>query len=390
MRTLFLALFVCVVTAGCGRPVAPPVAVAELVGRVVDADGPVAAVNVRLQATPHYTTTGADGLFHLPDIPDVAHITAWKEGTFIGFSRADASPLRILLKPLPAKDDPSYKWIDPRSEDKADQNCSRCHAEIYKEWSASAHSRSATGRHFRNLYDGTSWTDKAGVGWSLLDEHPTGAGVCTSCHAPAVADDDPAQFDLRELRGTAAQGVHCDFCHKVAGVGDGKIGLTHGRFNLRLLRPAEGQIFLGPLDDATRGDDAFSPIYHDSKYCASCHEGVVFGVHVYSTYSEWKDSPSYKEGRQCQDCHMAPTGRMTNIAPGNGGVERDPQTLGSHLLFDGDQDAMLRRCLQASVDCRRSEDGVRATVRLWTEGAGHRVATAAPRAAGRPGYPRAS
>ena len=36
---------------------------------------------------------------------------------------------------------------------------------------------------------------------------------------------------------------------------------------------------------------------------------------------------------------------------------------------------MLRACLRASVECRRQADGVRATVRLWTEGAGHRVPT---------------
>ena len=72
---------------------------------------------------------------------------------------------------------------------------------------------------------------------------------------------------------------------------------------------------------------------------------------------------------------MKPTGRMTNIASGNGGVERDPQTLGNHLFFDGSQEEMLRRCLQASVECQRSDDGVRAVVRLWTEGAGHRVPT---------------
>ena len=173
---------------------------------------------------------------------------------------------------------------------------------------------------------------------------PALAGVCSlsirpapasalSCHAPAVADDDPAQFDLRELRGTAAKGVHCDYCHKIAGVGDGKIGLTHGRYNLRLLRPAHGQVFFGPLDDATRGNDAFAPLYRDSKYCALCHEGVVFGVHVYSTYSEWQRSPAYKEGRQCQDCHMAPTGRMTNIAPGNGGLDSRSEDVKQSPVF---------------------------------------------------------
>ncbi len=373
MRPLFIACFACMAAAGCGRRIASPVA--EFSGKVVDAQGSVSGADVRLQTTLIHTSTDANGIFHLPRDFGTANVTAWKEGQIIGQSRTDANPLEILLRPLPAADDAAYKWIDPGPSDKDDQSCALCHAEIAKEWSMSAHSRSATGRQFRNLYEGTSWIGKPAVGWSLLGEHPTGAGVCTSCHAPAVADDDPAQFDLRELQGTAAKGVHCDYCHKIAGLGDGKIGLTHGRFNLRLLRPTQDQVFFGPLDDAGRGNDAFSPFYHDSKYCASCHEGVVFGVHVYSTYSEWKESPAYQEGRQCQDCHMKPTGRMTNIAPGNGGVERDPKTLSNHLFFDGDQEEMLRRCLQASVQINRDKHGARAFVRLWTEGAGHSVPT---------------
>ena len=376
-----LVWLTCVTLAGCGRPAVRPSgpsesdAVAELAGRVLDSGGPVPDALVRLQAKRDSATTDAAGRFRLPGDAAAVHVAAWKEGYFIGFARPDAVPLDILLKPLPAADDPAYAWIDPGPDGPEGQSCARCHAEIYKEWSASAHSRSAAGRHFRNLYEGTDWAGKPGVAWGLLDEHPNGAGVCASCHAPAVADDDPALFDLREVRGTAAQGVHCDYCHKVAGPGDGKIGLTHGRFNLPLLRPSKGQVFLGPLDDATRGDDAYSPFYRDSRYCASCHEGVVFGVHVYSTYSEWRDSTAFKQGKQCQGCHMAPTGRMTNVAPGNGGVERDPATLANHLFFDGGQEQMLRACVRASVECGRGPDGVRATVRLGTEGAGHRVPT---------------
>src|SRR5947208_2721974 len=115
-----------------------------------------------------------------------------------------------------------------------------CDAAIYREWLAGGHSRSATGRHFRNLYEGTDWDGGAGISWGLLTQYPDGAGVCTSCHAPAVADSDPALLDLRRLRGVAAAGVHCDYCHKIAGVGDGTLGLTHGRYNLLLLRPARG------------------------------------------------------------------------------------------------------------------------------------------------------
>jgi Cytochrome c554 and c-prime len=364
---------------GCGHPAPPPVVLPEqevaIEGTVIDANGPVAGAIVRLQATAHSTTTSADGRFQLPTDIAAPHVTAWKEGYFVGFAPPGARPLQITLKRLPSTDDSAYQWLDPGQDGSEGQSCARCHAEIFKEWSASAHSRSAAGPHFRNLYDGTDWSGKPGVSWSVRDEHPNGLGVCASCHAPSVADDDPAQFDLHDLKGTDLQGVHCDYCHKIAGVGDGKIGLAHGKFNLRLQRSAAGQIFLGPLNDASRGDDAYSPLYHDSRYCASCHEGVVFGVHVYSTYSEWRESPAYKQGRQCQDCHMAPTGGMTNIAPGKGGVERDPRTLSNHVFFDGSQEAMLQRCLKASLECRRSVDGVRATVRLATEGAGHRVPT---------------
>ena len=72
---------------------------------------------------------------------------------------------------------------------------------------------------------------------------------------------------------------------------------------------------------------------------------------------------------------MTPTGRMTNLAPGNGGVERDPKTLPNHLFCDGSQEEMLRGCLRATVDFRQAANGVRATVRLWAEGSGHRVPT---------------
>ncbi len=180
---------------------------------------------------------------------------------------------------------------------------------------------------------------------------------------------------MRQVQGVALRGVHCDYCHKIESVADGPIGLSHGRFNLRLLRPSEGQLFFGALDDVDRGEDTYSPLYRDSRYCASCHEGVIFGVHVYSTFSEWQASPAARQGKQCQDCHMKPTGRMTNMAPGHGGIHRDPHTLSNHRFFDGSQEAMLRRAVKASVRFERQADSVRARVRLWTEGVGHRLPT---------------
>jgi hypothetical protein len=343
-------------------------------GRVTAAHGPLAGARVRWKATALVTETDALGRFRLPARTG-GRVTAWKDGFLTGGANAANTPLDLRLRPLPAEDNPAYEWVDPAPGPAGAHNCANCHADIFREWAASGHSRSATGRHFRNLYEGTDWHGRPGVGWSLVNEHPDGIAVCASCHAPALPDGDPALFDLRKLNGVAARGVHCDYCHKVAGLAGGTVGLTHGRYNLRLLRPAEGQLFFGPLDDVDRGEDAYSPLYRDSRYCASCHEGVVFGVHVYGTYSEWLDSPARRAGKQCQDCHMAPTGRMTNFAPGHGGVERDPATLGNHRFFRGDQAQMLHDSVRLSAELRRAPAGVCADVRVLADGVGHRVPT---------------
>jgi hypothetical protein len=340
------------------------------VGRVLDDTGPVAGARVRVKGTATRARTDALGLFHFSSPLAGRRVTAWKEGRLIGGARSGRSPLSIRLARLPAEDNDAYDWVDPAPNAAEAGNCANCHAEIYREWSHSGHSRSVNGRHFRNLYEGTDWNGKAGVGWGLLTQYPDGGGVCASCHAPAARE-----YDLRQVRGVAAHGVHCDYCHKIAGAHDGPIGLAHGRFNLQLLRPTEGQLFFGPLDDVDRGEDAYSPLYHDSRYCASCHEGVIFGVHVYSTYSEWQVSPARRAGLHCQDCHMKPTGRMTNLAPGHGGIDRDPRTLSNHRFFAGSLETMLRRAVHTSASFEKRADRVRARVRLGADGVGHRVPT---------------
>jgi len=45
-------------------------------------------------------------------------------------------------------------------------------SQIYREWSASAHARSATGKHFLNLYDGSDWDGKSNVGVNMTMTSP--------------------------------------------------------------------------------------------------------------------------------------------------------------------------------------------------------------------------
>jgi len=341
---------------------------------------------VRIQATGSCTLSDSSGRFQLGWTTGARKITAWQQGFFIGSARIDRTLLTIRLEPLPEKDHPDYAWVDPEPNPARPRNCGNCHEEIYQEWRKSAHSRSINGKHFRDLYEGTDVQGQPGVGWGLLTQYEVGAAVCFSCHAPALPDLAPTTLNWTQPPDPAAlHGVHCDYCHKITGIRNEPRGLNHGRFNLNLLRPApargeeeQQQIFFGPLDDVDRGEDAYAPLYRQSLYCASCHEGTVFGVHVYSTWSEWLASPARRQGQHCQDCHMKPTGRMTNIAPGRGGLERDPATLANHRFFDGSQAAMLRRCMQVSARWQDGQDQRRVTLRVAVDGAGHRVPTGLP------------
>lgn len=373
MRAAFLSVTLVAAVLG-GSASAPP---DDITGEVRDNDGPVAGAHVRIQGACTFTSTDKHGRFRLGAAEKAAgRVTAWKTGYAIAATAPGKPLLRLSLVPLPAKDNPDYTWIDPAPDPKTKHNCGNCHRAIHDEWASSGHARAADNRRLKNLFEGTDWHGKRSPTWSLKDEHPLGMSVCASCHAPTYQDPGLA-YDLSQVRGVAARGVHCDYCHKIVDAPTDKLGTRFGRDGLGLLRPAQGELLVfGPLDDAVRPGEIFgySPLYKESRYCASCHEGVLFGVHVYSTYSEWLESPQRRQGVHCQDCHMKPTGKMTNIAPGHGGIERDPRTLASHAL-PGAQPDLLRGCLSVKIDSRRDADRVLLSLEILAENVGHRVPT---------------
>lgn len=341
-------------------------------GQVVTHSSPVAGARVRFKGTPASTLTDKEGRFELRGGGE--RVTAWKAGYLIAGAVAGDEPIKLHLHPLPKEDHADYQWIDPYPSKMHAGNCGNCHGEIFKEWAGSAHGRAGKNKHFLNLYDGTDWHGKPNAGWNLLQEHPDGAAVCSACHAPTVPFNHPGFEDFRKLDAVHARGVHCDACHKIADASIDKLGLEHGRFAHKLLRPAKGQLFFGPLDDVDRDEDSFLPIYRESRYCASCHEGTVFGTPVYTTYSEWLESPARKEGKQCQTCHMTPTGKMDNIAPGKGGIQRDPATLASHHMPGATSD-MLKRCLRLGVKVRNDRAVLHVEAMIKATDVGHRVPT---------------
>jgi Cytochrome c554 and c-prime len=340
-------------------------------GRVVDDRGPVAGARVRLQGRRSLVLSDGNGDFCLALFAALRRpVIAWKSGYRIGASDVIADPLEVRLSRLPEKDNEDYAWVDPFPDKNHSHNCANCHRAIFDEWQGSAHARSARNPRFLSLYAGP------GATWNLRREHPLGAGVCATCHAPTFTDAT-LEYDMTLVNGVAARGIHCDYCHKVADAPTDRLGTRFGRDGLTLLRPAGGeQFFFGPLEDAVRPGESFaySPLYKESRYCASCHEGVVFGVHVYGTYSEWLKSPARARGQQCQTCHMAPTGTLTNIAPGKGGIQRDPWTLASHAL-PGGQAGMLQHCFKIQVKRTAAASGAGIQVEVSADNVGHRVPT---------------
>ena len=352
----------------------------SLNGVVLGPEGPLGEARVRIKGQSESTLTNANGAFTLTLSGSAPYrVVASKSGFLI--AGTDARPgqeVKLHLARHPHVDNASYAWVDPRPDPNSAGQCANCHQEIYREWSTSAHAGSVSDLHFLNIYDGGDWHGNEDIGWNLLRDMPEGSGVCFSCHAPSLPVSSSAVNDLRRASGVHRQGVHCDYCHKVSDVATKDVGIDHGRFATSLLRPSGAeQLFFGPLDDVDRGEEVHVPLYKDSRYCAACHEGVLFSTHAYSTYSEWLASPSARRGVQCQNCHMAPTGSLTNFAPGAGGIERDPKTLASHAMRGADLET-LKSCLSLELVVAPTADGFDLRTEVRTHDVGHCVPTGHP------------
>ena len=344
---------------------------AEYRGVVQSPGGPVENAQVLIQGKGLQVVSDPKGEFLLKNAREGEPLSIAKPGFFIANSQVTREFLRINMRSVPTQDNLDYSWVHPRE---GEGNCFQCHEKIVEDWERSGHSHSASSRGFKEMFKAREGAGGKPAGWSLSHEYPEGKGVCAACHAPGVKEKDPALEDPTLARGVDGLGVHCDFCHKISGVRKQDAGLTHGRDFFQIQRPGVDQVFFGPIRDASRDDNSFAPVFKESLYCAACHEGTLFGVPGYTTWSEWKESPAAKEGKSCQQCHMAPAGEI-NFAPGHGGINRRPDAISSHQLLPGGILAMLRLSLRMDVSRETVEGAVRIHAHLTATGVGHRVPT---------------
>jgi len=404
-------------------------------GRVLDEAGPVTGAVVRVQTTEFHTTTDVDGKFTLSGLAsdEAVNLTAWKSGYYIAGVQ-EVSPgnreVEINLKTHTDTDNPDYAWLPSQYHpgQGEDQGCAKCHSSANSplpqgegagvrvktlpvdEWLLDAHSQSAVNLRFLTMYTGQDVNGNLspltrfgynrdygrfplrpdlnqpfyGPGYKL--DFPETAGNCAACHTPAASVNNPYSVDPTTVSGVPAEGVPCDFCHKVWDARlDPVSGLPYanmpGVLSYEFRRPPDGhQFFAGPFDDVAPGEDTYSPLQRESQFCAPCHFGVFWDTLVYNSFGEWLESPySYPDtGRTCQDCHMPPIGVTHFALPEAGGQERDPFTIFSHRMPGAGDEELLQNAVTLQVGAKRVDECIVVEVAITNDMTGHHAPTDSP------------
>ena len=233
--------------------------------------------------------------------------------------------------------------------------CGDCHREIYDGWKQSVHARAMESRLFQDA-----------LKMAAADFGNDARKVCLRCHSPASALTD----DLALSRKVSWEGITCDYCHSIREV------TTTG--TNPVARVEFTGVKSGPYPDVVSPahGTAFSNVHTTSLVCISCHEYKnSLGFPVLTTFTEWKDGPYSKAGKECQSCHMfAAKGnvvdpRVKTVADNSINLHQMP---GSHSV---DQ---LNKAIRGQMSAFRDGDHLQVTVKLTNAGAGHSVPTGSP------------
>jgi hypothetical protein len=254
-----------------------------------------------------------------------------------------------------------------------------------------------------------------GPGYRL--DFPDRTGNCATCHTPLASNLDPKNtcgwsgchmnvtalnsdqvpygVSPTNLSGVAADGIACDFCHKIGEVylnPDTQLPYSArpGISSMRLYRPeGDDQLFFGIYDDVLRRV-SYSPLQEQSAYCAACHYGqfggvagehnIVGGVEVYNSYGEWLDSPwsDPQNGATCQDCHMLPVENKYFVFPEMGGMERDYKPVHDHLMTGVNDLDLMQNAVSMQVSAEFEAGDILVDVAITNDQTGHHVPTGTP------------
>jgi len=459
-------------TGGGFVPNVPPTF--TVTGRVVDQDGEPVAAAIVLQAgrsDKPTLTSGSDGSFTVPMVFDglgLPTVVASKQGyrtAGLEFLEVPSAPVELVLHAARPPDNEAYVYGKPgKGKDPSTAYCGHCHDTLAAEFQTSKHAGSARNPLLQSLYAGVSlgYGDAASceaVGGRWLTGHvpgtasdaaarcylgggvlpdlnpgcdatgacddpalapskkPKAFGACADCHAPGL-DGKAGDRDLLEAVGVGYEdGVHCDFCHKVADV---ELALAPGAGKrLRVQRPSETyeggppggklrQVMFGPLVDVPNPNmgGSVAPVFATATFCAGCHEATqgalvpgtslapafAAGLPVHTTFSEWLSTPYATGGMPCQRCHMPASDALDSstdlgtaeTASITYGFPRPPEQLRRHIfqsplvaLSPGSL-RLVDTALTPTVTAKVESGALDVAVSVANVGCGHAVPTGEP------------
>ncbi len=228
--------------------------------------------------------------------------------------------------------------------------CAGCHAEIYREWSVSAHAYGQLSPVF-NAMSATITKRTNG----------TNGDFCVRCHTQVGMNLGEDEFMSNLDRNpTSREGVTCVICHRQ----DRAYSKISGRLPLvqgGLYTPVFGPI--GPAElkrvvdsgeynlqtDPTKagrgvhGDIVRLDALPEPGFCGSCHDvNLVNGFRLEEAFSEYKNAPAARDKKNtCQDCHMGtdpgrPSGYRNGPAARIGNLDTRPRKRTNHMFAGPD------------------------------------------------------
>lgn len=225
--------------------------------------------------------------------------------------------------------------------------CAECHEDRYKEWSGSMHALAISDPIFRSAY----------MKAVLFD--PGYREYCLKCHSPTTTTTK----DFNLTRSISVEGVTCSFCHNVK-----NIDIKKNSYELN-----QDGTMVGPYEYSfsEKHSSNYSEILTKSEFCAGCHEFSLNGVLISETYSEWKEGPYSKEGRQCQDCHM-------EASPGYSSNNIKREKVYRHYWYGGHTGQFLERAFNIEYDIEKKGKKANINLNITNIGVGHKIPSGFP------------